>query len=81
MKCRGKARGIKSRQGHRALAGANQIGNTTGADGRSMPLPSDHASFHGVSVCGINDMLARVTLGLYMPRYGMPSPYENTAAS
>jgi hypothetical protein len=33
MKCRGKVRGVKSRQGHRALAGAHQVGNTTGADG------------------------------------------------
>jgi|RhiMetdeSRZDD1v2_1073273.scaffolds.fasta_scaffold12554_15 hypothetical protein len=32
MKCRGKARGIKGHQGYRALAGANQIGNTTGTD-------------------------------------------------
>jgi len=46
MKCRGKARGIKSRQGHGALASANQIGNTTGADGTEEHAAAEVSSHH-----------------------------------
>ena len=43
------------------------------------PAP-DHASFPSVSVCGINDMIARERLA-HICQDGVPSPCESKAAS